>query len=330
MGRNHIPIHKSKTKRKRKTISINSNNTSKITEPAKNQTSKNKTPYPIIRLATQAEIKKTWSYSANMPAGNTITDTNILWKKTLRRKPDPKAIAYYMIRKFGWPNTGCDSYKDHLRWILTTPIKGVAIGIHSGGGSPASIGISTSIFNKIWNESQKGKYLKASDTINKKWWNTTGKKLYTFRTAPNNEKNEITTTVTHNIKTWEILGYAKRKPNEKGGTKIPARYTHTLRYIIEKYHKNEVQEPKFNWGKPQATPTEAKVINAMTDTLKKLTTPTHVDDYYFNILGDLGDIGPQNIDPKDTGPDYAECSGYSPKHWFTILKGKPKQRPQKS
>jgi hypothetical protein len=234
-------------------------------------------------------------------------------------------LAVYMLRRFGWPNSGSDPYKNLCSWCLTTPIDGLYLEVipYLGGRSNIHFGVrfSKDLGAELQRDPELEKHWARCEKAIRRWWDREGSDLYAFGVG---EPDDVL--VLEGRKTEDgILGLWKRPPKQKR-QRMPAKASGFLWWItdlLEKQHTGVL--PKFRRKRRGPTAIQRRARKAIETTLRDLLRPVHVRDVGFSPLGRT------NEDKGRVEP--FEGAGNTPEHWFSTRRDRRvprKQAPRKA
>ncbi len=237
-------------------------------------------------------------------------------------------LCCYMLRRFGWPNAGSDDYKNLCSWSLTTPIDGLYLLVTPYLGS-SNLHFAVN-FNKVV-QSQIGKdpgreaYFARRETAVLRWWNATGRKLYTIG-GGTVEGDEDVLVHPYSEQDGKVWGLWKRTPAHAklGANKLPAGLWRWLGQFVDEQHP-KAKLPRITKREQAARVSRynLRVKAAITATLKDLLRPTYVRDISFTPFGSIED-SPEAIErySNQKTAEYFHGAGNTPEYWFT--RGEPR------
>lgn len=233
-------------------------------------------------------------------------------------------LCCYMIRRFGWPNTGSDDYKQLCSWTITTPMKGLYLCVtpYLGGSNlHFAVRFNKKVGRELEKDPVRDAYHKNNQRLVRKWWKSKGSKIYTLGMGlKEGDPDKLIHIYEGDIQdhpgyTW---GLWERKPEHNWPNNIPKGNSYFLYWLGDFVRKNhpEVRFPKF--PKRESKPKfHIKVQSALKATLKDLLSPTSVRDISFTPFGDI-ERSPEAIkrysNQKSAGRFIG--AGYTPEYWF--------------
>jgi hypothetical protein len=207
-------------------------------------------------------------------------------------------LACYMLRRFGWPNQGSDDYKNLMSWCLTTPIKGLYLGVTPYlGGWPErrtahqielSFGVrfTKAVGVKLECDIGRARFIRRLDAGTLRWWRQEGGKLYTLGTTKKDDPDETLVYAYGPDKKGRIFGLYKRRPEHKDSGDNLSR---GLLWWMRQFRTNKLGHvlPKMNRAELQVrgNPFKRKCDRALKSTILDLLRPTNVRDIDFNCFG---------------------------------------------
>lgn len=247
------------------------------------------------QLATAKEVDSIFGGYSGGPAARLPK----LADKVFPRHPLPgPTLTVYMLRRFGFPNTGSDPYKDLCEWTLTTPMPGIFLAVYPRmGTSNLHFGIRYSKKAEALLEAdpERDKHLQRLDDAVSRWWNRTGKKKYLLCTATPQEFNLVHP---YDI-TLEKDGEEGIGLWERDG-KLPSHYYTSLGrpgftrqmivgWLVDWLRGQGVRMPK--WRKQarrgEYTAIQRQAQKALMDTMRDLLFPTYIGGLHLNAYGDV-------------------------------------------
>ncbi len=247
-----------------------------------------------------------------------------------------------MLRRFGWPNTGSDDYKNLCSWTLTTPMPGLYLlvtpymGARGGKTRPRSgcgnlhfgVRFNKQIEKNIHADPYRDAYEARKQKAIRKWWKTKGSAIYTIGQGKEDDEDELVL----ELNTFDkdgvklIYGFWKRKPAHTWPNVIPEKgnflcfYGWAISKFIKEKHP-EVKMPEWKSKRDRLTRHTIQIRAALKATLRDLLRPTNVRDVSFTPFGDI-ERTPAAIkhykNQKSAG--YFEGAGHTPEYWFTASK----------
>lgn len=248
----------------------------------------------------------------------------------------------YMVRRFGWPNSGSDDHKDLCAWLLTTPVDGVFLRVSpyfGGGNLHFSVRFTEDAARKFDADPGRERFFKRKSRFLHQWWKREGRKLYCFGFGLK-EGDEDELVLVHGTDPTDqskVLGYWRRTP--KHGRKMGILPTvggqlnfwivWSLSSLIEKEHP-KVRLPKITKREKAARHTKfnREGIRALSETLRSLLVPTSIRDLSFNILGNVetGEIQYAKLAPGLDARMIFPGAGVPPEALFALPKNAPERR----
>lgn len=264
-------------------------------------------------------------------------------------------LCCYMLRRFGWPNSGSDDYKELCSWTITTPMAGLFLSVspymgHGGTANEIAESIKFGVANlhfgvrftdaiekELHREpSLLADFRKRENAALLKWWKNTGRNLYTFGSTMKTDPDETL------VKEWganskragEIWGLWKRRKEHKR-SKFQMQWLQKsmafwwLEEFIKEKHP-EVRLPKFTKrireGCSKMTRVEIQIRSAVRAALSDLLKPTNVRDIYFTPFGDIerADAAKKRY-TNQPSVSWFNGAGNTPEYWYVTMKGKPEK-----
>jgi len=235
-------------------------------------------------------------------------------------------LCCYMIRRFGWPNSGSDDYKELCSWTLTTPMAGLYLGVTPYLGSSNlhfSLRYNATVRDAVRKDPVRDAFFARKERALQKWWDATGSKLYTFGCAQKDgkeDKDEIVLKYCEDEK--EIWGLWKRTakhnwPNTwKTLIKRKMDTFWLIGKVIQDFHPS-VKLPRLTkkWSTPRF---HIRCRAAIKAALRDLLRPTNVRDISFTPFGDI-ERTPEAIErvKGQKHADYFEGAGNAPSYWYS-------------
>lgn len=263
-------------------------------------------------------------------------------------------LCCYMLRRFGWPNTGSDPYKNLMSWTLTTPMPGLLLLVtpylgHQGddrkvfrrnskfGCANMHFGYrhSKQVGDKIHSNPTREAFWKRQRQAIDRWWKTKGRKLYTFGNGKiENPAEDVLVTEWSSKPDGSKWGLWKRLPEHAKLKKVQKMQMHWLNQwpaahwrlgeFIKKNHP-EVKLPKMRKREKNAPKLSRFAIQcraAIRATLRDLMRPTHVRDISINPFGDI-ERAPlaiakcEEFKDKQSDAGYFAGAGNAPSYWYS-------------
>lgn len=241
-------------------------------------------------------------------------------------------LCCYMIRRFGWPNRGSDDYKQLCSWLVTTPMRGLFLGITPYLGNAMnlhfSIGFTKAVQAGIRRDPGRESFFARKEKAVRRWWKTTGRKLYVWGTGKKVGDEDELVKAAGDRNGDEVFGLWKRtlaNGHERGRSAFSpggAKEAHMATWFLGDFIKEKHPEVKL----PRMTKRERdrrktafhrKVEHALRATMRDLLRPTHVRDISFTPFGDI-ERTPEAVarysKQEDTG--FFEGAGYAPSYWY--------------
>lgn len=254
-------------------------------------------------------------------------------------------LCCYMLRRFGWPNEGSDSYKSLMSWSLTTPIKGLFLSVTpylgARGGPPEKhcsnlhfgIRFTEEIGRKIDLDRGREQFFKRYRSAIMGWWRKKGIKLYAWCVG---HEVEDKSNLVHEWgectkKKGYIYGLYRRTEEIKWKGDLPKQLMMVewwLEKLIKEKHP-EVRIPKMSKRERSliGNPFRRECEQAIRRTMLDLLRPTNVRDISFTPFGDI-EREPEAIQRynKQGHVDYFIGAGNTPEYWFKHATMKERQR----
>lgn len=271
------------------------------------------------RLASSAAICGGFGAGPNL-------DPRALADEVFKGAPEGPWLCCYMLRRFGWPNSGSDDYKELCAWTLTTPMPGLYLRIDPYlGGSNLHFGVrfNKEVEQEVYRDPGRDAYSLRRVQAIEAWWKAVGRKLYTFG-AGKKEGDEDELVKAYSTQNDMVSGLWKRTPRHKWGRVIPggkkwrAMVIYWLGEFIEENHP-EVKLPKMTKREMARRKTRfhLRINAAIKVTLRDLLRPTNVRDISFTPFGDIertAEAIERFNGQKAAG--YFEGAGYAPSYWY--------------
>ena len=232
-------------------------------------------------------------------------------------------LCCYMLRRFGWANSGSDPFKDLCTWTLTTPMEGLFLGVtpYLGGSNlHFSIRYTKSVGGELNRDPGREACLARRKKAVEEWWVSTGSKLYTIGTGKKDgDEDELVYTCVE--RDGQVYGLWRRKASHKGSNGVPKKdgfFTWWLGEFLKKNHP-EVKIPKMTKREKKRTGTRFQIQAraALKATMRDLLRPTNVRDISFTPFGNIetDSIAVERC-AKQKDVEYFEGAGYSAEAWF--------------
>lgn len=211
---------------------------------------------------------------------------------------DGNLLFSYMFRRFGYPNTGWDDHKDLVAYALTTPMRGVFLGVRP---HPAERKESTKFLFALRMNSQVYYKIRRTDLRHEKprydliakW---AGDRFHGYEDpaprVPGEWKNPILVREAMNDEERDVFG-----PFEESSWAWRM-YARALEPIYESEHPGfhcdtlSIRRPNYadvREEQGQHTDFVWQLNRALDRALQDLLRPTNVRDYVFNVLGPCED-----------------------------------------
>jgi hypothetical protein len=250
-------------------------------------------------------------------------------------------LCCYMLRRFGWPNTGSDEYKNLMEWDLTTPIPGLLLSVTPYLGATGEhkfkpndefscanlhfgIRFTKEVNRKIDYDAGREHWFKRHNKFIMDWWHKTGIKLYCWGHGDKEgDRDELVHTFCDDHKNpGKVFGLWRRTSSmkRKGDIHPKAQMVEWwLGELIKEKHP-EVTLPKMTSHECRTigNPFRRKCETAIRHTMLDLLRPTNVRDISFSVFGNI-ERAPEAIkrykNQKPAG--YFEGAGNTPEYWFS-------------
>jgi hypothetical protein len=236
-------------------------------------------------------------------------------------------LCCYMLRRFGWPNSGSDDYKNLCTWTLTTPIRGLYLAVtpYLGGGHlHFAVRYNRDVGKKLSADPGRTAFFRRREKAVMNWWRKTGIKLYAWGYGlKEGDHDELVHHFCDCPKdSNRCFGLWKRSVSIKHKGNIPKgaqMIDWWLSELIKKRHP-EVRLPKMNKRElaNRTTRFQQQAKRAIKITMTDLLRPTHVRDISFTPFGDIerNKVAVKHYRGQtDTG--FFVGSGYTPEYWYT-------------
>ncbi len=237
--------------------------------------------------------------------------------------PGPWLVCY-MLRRFGWPNSGSDDYKNLCTWTLTTPVPGlfVAVTPYLGGSNlHFAVCYDENIEKELRREPGREAFFARKTTAIMKWWTRSGRKLYALGTGKKvGDRDELVHK--YGEKGDLICGLWRRKRARMRMSGLPKDNSMVIWWLgdfIAKAHP-EVKLPKMSKRERESRTTRFQLglHSAFKATLRDLLRPTNVRDLSFSPFGDVERTPAATERSAKLEPvNYFEGAGYSAAAWIT-------------
>jgi hypothetical protein len=232
-------------------------------------------------------------------------------------------LCCYMLRRFGWPNSGSDDLKDLCRWVLTTPMPGLYLGISpylGGSNLHFSVRFNKAVGSQITIDPGRTSYFSRRRKAIGRWWARKGRHLYTFGVGTKEgDSDELIHLYAE--EDGKVAGLWRRTPAHTWPNRIPGKNGWVVWWLgefIAKRHP-EVRLPKMTKKEigRRMSRFQIRVRAAVKATLRDLLRPTRIRDLSFSPFGDI-DRTPEAVrrysGQEETG--YFEGAGIAPQYWF--------------
>lgn len=275
-------------------------------------------------LFTSALAPSAAANCAGFGAGGCIDPSKWADQMFKGKVPGPWLLAY-MIRRFGWPNTGSDPDKNLCSWMLTTPIPGLYLGVtpYLGDGSNLhfSVYFNRAIDLRLRSDPGRALFAARREKAIRRWWNQKGRRFYTLG-AGMKEGDPDELIELHSERGDKVYGLWRRTPAHTWSNALPRKDPGMLlwwlgEFIIEKHP--EVVLPKMS-KREQAWRMSRFHIQArvaIKATLRDLLRPTSVRDISFTAFGDI-ERTPEAVARyrQQATASRFEGAGYTPAAWI--------------
>lgn len=221
-------------------------------------------------------------------------------------------LLAYMLRRFGWPNSGSDPYKNLMSWVLTTPVQGLFLCVtpYLGHADEKFIydpkekfhsanlhfawRLTKEIKRKLHADPGRDAFFKRQHEAISHWWKNTGIKLYAWGIGlKEGDPDELV----HEYSDCEVKGKPmvaglwRRTVTVKGRCDIP-KQAHMVDWWLDellKKHHPEVKLPKMRKRERlrRQNRFQIQARRAMVAAMKDLLRPTNVRDISFTPFGDI-------------------------------------------
>lgn len=249
-------------------------------------------------------------------------------------------LCCYMMRRFGWPNSGGDSYKDLCTWTITTPMRGLYLSVtpYLGGSNlHFAVRYDARVGRMINADPGRKSYQIRWAAALGRWWGRIGRHKYAFGCGvkEGDEDTLVHLYAEDRKDPNKVWGLWQRTPkNRHIGNRFPKDGMALWwlgRYLEEKHP--EVKLPKMTKRERNSRTSrdQLRIIAALTTTMRDMLRPTNVRDISFSPLGDMErNENAAKASAKCEAVGYFRGSGYSAEYWFgmssrkrnSILRGK--------
>lgn len=232
-------------------------------------------------------------------------------------------LCCYMLRRFGWPNSGSDPYKNLCSWTLTTPMRGLFLCVTPYLGRSNlhfSVRFTKEVGDQIMSDPGREAFLARRDKVIVKWWNTTGRKLYSIGGwTKDGDEDELV--YPYAEQEGKVYGLWRRKPNHKGINDVPKKDGYfawwLARFLKEKHPEVKIPKMSQRERKARTSRFHIQARSAIKATMRDLLRPTNVRDISFTPFGDIErDASAIERYAKQKEAGYFEGAGYSAAGWF--------------
>lgn len=266
-------------------------------------------------------------------------------------------LCCYMLRRFGWPNSGSDDYKNLMSWTLTTPIKGLFLSVTPYLGRTESrvfdpkwihnlhfaVRFTKDIGRKLDDMPGRWAFVERRQRAIMRWWKTKGIKLYCWGTGKEvGDTHELVSRYADAVARpgkklpkrfqgckW-VWGLWRRDERIKFKGDFHKRTVEAGSGMIEWWlgdfiakHHPEVKLPKMTAREKRMKNTFApKAHIALKRTLLDLLRETYVRDINFNIFGGTEERLKVGYASKkhpvvSPGANYFAGAGNTPAYWYS-------------
>lgn len=245
-------------------------------------------------------------------------------------------LTCYMLRRFGWPNSGSDSHKELCAWVLSTPIPGLFLSVSPYlGDSNFHFGVrfTEEVGRKLMSDPGRESFQKRRAAAISAWWNRSGRKKYTLGTGTI-EGDEDELVQEYGRKDGKVYGLWRRRRGHSrfGKNALPTdKYTGMVFWWLGEFLKEkhpEVLLPKMTRGERTRRVSRFGLAarHAVRATLRDLLNPTSVRDLSFNVFGDTERTPEAVARVKGTTPTgHFAGAGYIPDRWLAEQAKKERQ-----
>lgn len=231
-------------------------------------------------------------------------------------------LTCYMLRRFGWPNSGSDDHKELFTWILTTSVPGLFVSVTPslvGSNLHFAVRFDKAISSALSRDPGREAFSARNRAAVDKWWHRSGRKLYAIGTGKAvGDVDELVHKYAE--RDGKVSGLWRRKRANARMTALP-KFNQIYRWLGDFIDKNhpEVRMPKMNKREEESRTTkfQLKLHAAFRATLRDLLRPTSVRDISFSPFGDVErtpNAIARSAKLKPTG--HFEGAGYAPEEWF--------------
>lgn len=241
-------------------------------------------------------------------------------------------LTCYMIARFGWPNTGCDPYKNLCSWMLTTPMEGLYLSVTpylgGGGNYHFAIRFTEEIGEELDRDPGREAFVRRRDEAVRAWWKEHGSKIYAIGEGlKDGDEDEIVHIYGEQdgivAGLWRLPLKVDRPPEDL--PEMPM-FTWWLSDIISKHHPEADIPSRMNdQERADRGPTDfqRRAAEAVKAAIVDLLRPTRVRDIDFNIFGrpEKSTKAQETIEGR-TPTERWEGTGYAAEYWFTTVSAK--------
>lgn len=247
-------------------------------------------------------------------------------------------LTCYMLRRFGWPNSGSDDYKELCAWTLTTPMAGLYLGVSPYLGDSMNLSFNVR-FNKkvqrlLYADPLRDAFFRRKEKAIRLWWRSAGCKLYMWGFGKASGDEDV---LVHKFcdahEDGMVLGlwkrearHAKTHPKKMPSPKRFIMLDWWLGDFISKIHP-EVKLPgitkREKGARQRKTRFQIQVAAALRAAMRDLLRPTNVRDLSFSPFGDIERTAAavkHYRNQKQTG--YFDGAGHAPAYWYRHGRGR--------
>lgn len=232
------------------------------------------------------------------------------------KRLDGPWLTCYMLRRFGWPNTGSDDHKDLCAWMLTTPVAGlflvVAPYLGTGGNYHFALRFDKETGVKLDADPGRESFRRRTDRAIETWWRRRGCKLYALGMGRKEGDEDELVHLYGEGKDGTVGGLWRRplKVNRRAD-KLP-RDSMVLWWMLDFITKQhpDVKLPKMTARERERRETAfiRRAKAALQATMRDLLRPVHVRDIGFNPIGKGEGTGEE--------AERFDGAGNAPEYWF--------------
>lgn len=226
-------------------------------------------------------------------------------------------LTCYMLRRFGWPNTGSDDHKDLCSWMLTTPVAGLFLVVSpylgSGGNYHFAVRFDKEVGVELDRDPGRESFRRRRDRAIAAWWDKRGSKLYALGMGKK-EGDEDELVHLYGEGRDGTVGGLWRRPLKIDRPPESLPKDSMVLWWMENFIAQKHQEVKLpNMTAREREHRETAFIHqakaALQATMRDLLRPTRVRDIGFNPTGRGEGVG----EPAER----FDGAGNAPEYWFS-------------